>query len=127
MTEQIYLDRLETLARFFDDLFTHVDPNQYEFDMQFYHSQRKTNGCKTHCCILGFAGLIPEFQTEGLITGPGNNSVTFEEYCETIAGRMFFGLNYEEGEYLFHDYYIKLEDVPNKIRTLIEKKKGSAS
>lgn len=64
--------------------------------------------CKTAACALGYAGLDPNFVSQGLVTDTRTGQVTLvnndsskpTDYGLT-AGRIFFGLTPGEAEYLF--------------------------
>lgn len=85
---------------------------------------KKDDGCGTTCCVLGWAGMMPEFRKLGLrshwrisSSGHTNNSVTLtpktkldiercaRHYTETPtgaeAGKFFFGLSAVESLQLF--------------------------
>lgn len=79
-------------------------------------TQRIVDECGTTCCALGYAGTMPEFRKRGLrlevatgewsgvtsqvsLYGSNGEFVTSDSF---EAGRRFFGLNYDETQYLFN-------------------------
>jgi len=122
----VNLTQAKRLLKLADYLAAHREPGEGEegvgFDMNIVFSSdhdllelkqsewRQRHPCGSAACVIGHAGLMPEFQKLGLVAngaGPGGgageialngNAMSLPE-----AGQMFFGLSQDEGCDLFLD------------------------
>lgn len=70
---------------------------------------KRITGCETAACVIGTAGLIPEFQKQGLMTDPKDSIVrcgTDEDSIDQYAfAEFFFADNEEAFDVCFPDSY----------------------
>lgn len=132
------------LLRLADYLAAHREPDQAEsglgFDMMIVYSSDyrqlelsesewlERHPCGIAACVMGHAGLIPEFRKLGLIAhkagvGMGAGSITLKDEpidLET-AGMDLFGLGAEESMRLFLDGYdMTADEKADELRCLVQ-------
>jgi hypothetical protein len=113
-----HVKRLLKLAKF---LRTRV--KKQNFDMCTWGSNERN--CGTKACVLGWAGLMPEFRKRGLKTVPLNYwsfdgsslEIRYKNLVDGNAGQVFFGLTETERAWMFNYSGYKNSEVhdPKKV------------
>lgn len=101
----MHVDRLEKLATFLET----VDPARFDYTQWFSDSYSEESTCANlnplehKCgslgCAMGWASTIPEFQALGLRSA--GDTVYFNGRYGFGAAEKFFGLEYDEANFLF--------------------------
>jgi len=111
-------DRLLKLAQFLKT----VNPNN--FDMRRWI---KDPNCGTACCAMGWAGSIPEFRLDGLMSGwfKGDDELFYRSpegpiYDGWEVPDKFFEISGEESRYLFDENRYSMGVSPNTVASRIE-------
>lgn len=116
--------RLITLADHLEKIAARP-PKRREFSLVGWFSRRykreknKDIVCGYCCCAIGEATFIPAFKKLGLYMD--GSSPAFKEYWQWDAVKAFFGLTYDEANYLFSymSYAAAAKTTPAQVSTRI--------
>jgi hypothetical protein len=133
-----HIDRLEKLYTFLGT----IKPEKFDFSYWSTAANDDTakdiNACGTTACAMGWAGSMPEFRKRGLkLVWEKDENTGDVEFVDRNgyklfgehAGAKFFGLTYEEAEFLFIPASDTAEKMPvnlyrRRLRKFIDRKKS---